>query len=267
MDGHKPVVRLWLVSLGFFIMLYFFWAHVKAGKPGSLPDARSRARQIPAPHTDEKLHKFNLTGFDDRGKKFWNLQGDTAKIDSDKVVYLDQNVTLKLRDNTVIKTDHLKWSQDGASLDTDAEVRVNHENTRITGRGAAGRPNEGFVQLNHDIRMVIDEVSGHPTTVTCEGPMKIYYRQNKMIFFRHVKAVDSRGVLTANRMDVLFAPDQKRVSQIVAVGQVVIERAGDITHSHRVLYTLATGSVRLEGNPEITLQKGSAARLDGTSGN
>ena len=83
-----------------------------------------------------------------------------------------------------------------------------------------------------------------------------------MVFYRHVKAVDDRGVLKANRMDVLFDSEQKKVSQIIATGNVTIERGTDTTHSQRAIYTLATGSIRLEGNPEITMHKESAKILD-----
>jgi lipopolysaccharide export system protein LptA len=83
-----------------------------------------------------------------------------------------------------------------------------------------------------------------------------------MIFYRKVKVVDERGILKANRMDVLFDPEEKKVSQIIAIGNVTIERGTDTTHSQRAIYSLATGSVRLEGNPEITLHKDSAKLLD-----
>jgi hypothetical protein len=43
----------------------------------------------------------------------------------------------------------------------------------------------------------------------------------------------------------------------------VIVRGEDRTHSRRAIYTLATGSIRLEGNPEITLHKGQTGILDG----
>lgn len=209
---------------------------------------------------DQEFKKFSLVGFDDQGKKFWNLEGDTAKINPDKIVYLQQNVTLKLRDDTIIRTDNVQWSQDGGVMRTNAPVDVDHQSVKIKGIGALGRPAESFIQLNRDI-----DVSIQPNThITCKGPMKIYYKDNKLIFYRDVKVVDQRGSLSANRMDVLFDPETKKVKQIFAMGNVVIVRAGDTTRSHKAIYSLATGSIRLEGNPEITLHKGSTALLDGT---
>ena len=213
---------------------------------------------IAATAHDQSLQKFSLTGFDDQGKKFWNLEGDTATIDSGQKVFLDQNVTLKLKDNSIVRTDHVQWSQDGGILRTQAPVFVTHENTEIKGRGAIGRLNDSFIQLNRDIEMLINKT----TLLTCQGPLKIYYKENRMIFYRKVKVVDERGVLKANRMDVIIDPVQKKVSQIIAVGNVTIERGTDTTHSQRAIYSVATGSVRLEGNPEITLHKDSAKILD-----
>jgi lipopolysaccharide export system protein LptA len=121
-----------------------------------------------------------------------------------------------------------------------------------------GRLNDSFIQLNRDIEMLINR----STLLTCDGPLKIFYKENRMVFYRKVKVVDDRGVLKANRMDVLFDPEQKKVSQIIAIGNVIIERGTDITHSQRAIYSLATGSVRLEGNPEITMHKESSKILD-----
>ena len=226
-------------------------------------DQRSAARR-PATQEmiqssrDQSLQKFSLTGFDEQGKKFWNLEGDTARIDQGQTVFLDQNVTLKLKDSTIVRTDHVQWSQDGGVLRTHAAVFVTHENADIKGQGAIGRLNDSFIQLNRDIEMLINK----STLLTCQGPLKIYYKENKMIFYRKVKVVDERGVLKANRMDVLFDPVQKKVSQIIAMGNVSIERGSDTTHSQRAIYSLASGSIRLEGNPEITLHKDSSKILD-----
>ena len=237
--------------------IYFLTRDTAVKEIKSLPHHTSSSETIHRSQ-DQSLQKFSLTGFDEQGKKFWNLEGDTARIDPGQTVFLDQNVTLKLKDNTVVRTDHVQWSQDGGVLRTRAAVFVAHENADIKGRGAIGRLSDSFIQLNHDIEMLINK----STLLTCQGPLKIYYKENRMIFYRKVKVVDERGVLKANRMDVLFDPQQKKVSQIIASGDVTIERGTDTTHSQRAIYSLVSGSIRLEGSPEITLHKDSAKILD-----
>ncbi len=204
---------------------------------------------------EQRLKKFNLTGFDDKGEKFWNLQGESAKIDVGQTVFLDENVTLRLRDNTLIKTDHVQWSQDGGTMRTNSKVFVDHATVKVTGIGAVGRPNDGFIQLNRKIHMVTD----NGAVLTCDGPMKIYYNQNKMVLYRNVKVTDQRGTLTAKRMDVLFDSKEQKAKKIIAEGDVVIQRGTDTTRSRRAIYTVANGSIRLEGDPEITMHKESAA--------
>jgi len=238
------------------VFIFFLTNENKIKQTPQAPDKIKRESAVSS--TDQSLQKFSLTGFDDQGKKFWNLEGDRASIDPGQSVFLEQNVVLKLKDSTVIRTDHVQWSQDGGILRTPALVFVTHQNAQVKGRGAVGRLNDNFIQLNRDIEMVINQT----TRLTADGPLKIYYKENKMIFYRRVKVVDERGVLTANRMDVLFDQEQKKVSQIIANGHVTIQRGSDTTRSQRAIYTMATGSVRLEGNPEITLHKESAKILD-----
>ncbi len=223
---------------------------------------KTKERRVVEANQNQNLEKFSLAGFDDKGKKFWNLEGDNATIDTGQTVYLDKNVTFKLQDNTTIYTDRVRWYQDTGVMKTSATVFVDHETTKVTGRGAIGKPADSFIQINRHITMKIND----STTLTCLGPMKIYYKQNRMIFYRKVKVVDDKGVLTANRMDVIFSPTQKKVEQIVAVGDVVIARGADTTHSRRAIYTLATGSVRLEGNPQIMIHKDGKALLNGPFG-
>ena len=249
-----PLLLLPLILTG---AVLFYYGNLKFRRAPSV-SSPLRSELVNSSH-DQQLQKFSLTGFDDTGKSNWKLEGDAAKVDPGRTVYLDQNVTLKLQDNTLIRTDHVQWSQDGGELRTASIVTVEHENATVRGRGAYGRPNEGYIQLNHDIEMLING----STKLNCVGPLKIYYHENLMSFFRKVKVVDSRGVLTSNRMDVKFDPVSKRIKEITALGNVVIVRGQDTTRSQRAIYSVDTGSVRLEGSPEVTLHKGSGGILDG----
>ena len=254
MHRNFPLLLLPLTLAG--SLVYFLWTAKPAPDNRKVEPARSELVQS---SQDQKLRKFSLTGFDDKGKSNWNLEGDKAKIDPTHMVFLDQNVTLRLKDNTVIKSDHVQWSQDGGTLRTDTWVTVDHENAKVRGRGAYGRPNEGFIQLDRDITMTMN----NSTKLTCKGPLKIYYNENIMYFFRRVKVTDERGTLSSNRMNVTFDPDTRKIREITAIGNVVIERGNDTTHSKRAIYSLDTGSVRLEGDPEITLHKTGGSLLDG----
>lgn len=245
-----PFYLFAFLLLGAFAFLFF---QGKAQKYTRKKDPQTKT--IADSGRDQRLQKFTLTGFDNTGQKFWNLQGETAKIDPGQTIYLDENVTLRLKDNTVIRTDRVQWSQDGGTMRTDAPVFVDHEAVKVKGIGAVGRPSDSFIQLNRKIEMTANDGS----VLTCEGPMKIYYNENKMVLYRNVKAVDKRGTLLAKRMDVFFEDEKKEVKQIIATGDVSILRGSDTTHSKRAIYTVATGSIRLEGDPDITVHEGSDA--------
>ncbi len=262
---HRQNLPLSIAVAAFITLIAALVFSSQLRKPGELARNKSLRAELIKSSQDQQLEQFNLTGFDEHGKRAWNLEGTAAKIDPGQTVFLDKNVTLKLKDATIIRTDHVQWSQDGGVLKTDSVVRVDHENAQITGIGARGKMQENFIQLNRRIDMLIKQTAADkPARLTCSGPLKIFFKENKMIFYRNVKIVDDRGTLTANRMDVFFDPDEKKVNQIVAMGDVIITRGTDTTRSQRAIYTVATGSIRLEGNPEITLHKESSAILDAT---
>ncbi len=251
-----------LVLLILFSAVLFLFLHVRSSARLKNSRGESREEIIRSSH-DQKLQKFSLTGFDDKGQKFWNLEGDTAKIDLGDTVFLEDNVTLKLKNDTIIKTDHVTWTQDKGLLRTNSPVFVTRDDTHIKGKGAYGRLHESFVQINREVEMDIQP----GTRLTCLGPMKIFYNENRMVFFRHVTVTDSKGTLTSNRMDVYFDPEQKKTKEIIAIGDVVIDRGSDTTRAERATYLPATGSVKLEGSPEITLHQGSAELLHAPTGN
>ena len=253
---HLPLILLiGLIGGGLFLIVWGFRAKPK--ETAKDPVSSQVRERLVSTGTDQELQKFSLSGFDEKGKRFWKLEGDAAKIDQGQTVTLKNNVTLRLRDDTLVRTDRLEWAQGGGELRTDAPVFVDHQNTKIKGSGAYGLPNQSFIQINKTIEMTVNAT----TTITCDGPMKIYYRDNKAVFYRNVKVVDGRGILTARRMDVYFDNQEKKVTQIIALGDVVIERASDRTRSQRAIYTPSTGSLRLEGNPEVTLTKGASPAL------
>lgn len=259
--NHLPLFLLGaLIASG---LLLIFWGYGKPEKAVKKTGVQESRERIIGASADQELQKFSLSGFDEKGRRSWKLEGDAARIDQGQTVYLRNNVTLRLHEDTLVRTDRLEWSQGGGMMSTDAPVFVDHQNTKIKGIGAYGLPNQSFIQLNSTIEMLVNAV----TTIACDGPMKIYYRENKAVFFRKVKVVDARGVLTARRMDVYFDNQEKKVTQIIALGDVVIERGSDTTRSKRAIYTPSTGSLRLEGSPEVTLHKNSTRPFDASPRN
>ena len=242
----KPLV--WMgVAAGVCVALFLFWA---SRRSAAEHESERRARTEAGSPEDQKVQKFHLTGLDENGKEFWVLEGETARIEPGEVIELDRNVMLKLKD-TVIRSDHVRWSPARQTLETDTWVSVDQPSTTIRGEGAIARPKEGFVQLNRNVEMVLNG----STRVTCKGPLKIFYRLNRALFYKDVKITDAKGELTAARMEVLFDRETKKVTQVIARGNVVTRRGEDTTRSESATYNVATASVKLEGRPQILLHQ------------
>ncbi|MBI4352657.1 MAG: LPS export ABC transporter periplasmic protein LptC [Candidatus Omnitrophica bacterium] len=254
--GYSKLFSIGITAFVVGAVLFFFVFSGPRKSHGAVSSASAPPRALG--EENHELHKFSLTGFDDHGKKFWNLEGETAKVDPSQSVYLDDHVTLRLKDDTVVRTDHLEWLPEKGRLRTPAPVYVDHPDIQIKGMGAFGKLNENFIQINRQI-----EVRIHQTTqLVCQGPMKIFYKENRISFYRKVKVTDERGVLTADRMEVFLDSKEKKVRQITAFGRVVVERGSDVTRAEKATYLVATGVVRLEGNPEIILNQTTAGGED-----
>lgn len=225
-------------------------------------DAHLKKGSSSAP-AEQTLHHFELVGFDETGKKFWKLTGDRATIKEEgEEILVNKNVLLSIQSTTQIRTDRIYWNKNSTSFWTDAPVKVLREDLTMEGVGAFGKPTEYFVQLHRHIKMAIDA----KTTVICEGPLKIFYREHIASFYRHVRIRDPQGTVLAQRMDVFFDADTKKVTHIDMVGQVEIFRGNDHSRSNRAIYTVATGAIRLE-KPQITIREKKGWTQDGSSGN
>ena len=113
-----PLLFLPLIIAG---AVFYYYNNLKSDRSGSRFLDPARSAMVRASH-DQELQKFSLSGFDDTGKSNWKLEGESAKIDPGQTIFLNENVTLRLRDNTIIRTDHVQWSQDGGTMRTDQRL-------------------------------------------------------------------------------------------------------------------------------------------------
>jgi len=209
---------------------------------GAGPDEGDREAQI--------IERFELEGFGDDGERAWRLQGDRAHVKDGGDVFIERDVELNLAGGTDIFADKVYWQNTRSRFLTNRPVKIEHEGIGIEGRGALGRLERQFVQINQDIRMIIN--SG--TIVTSRGPMKIYRDENRVVLYRDVWILDEQGSVSADRMDGFFDPEARKIIAIVAKGDVRISRGEDVTYSEVAIYDNRTGSVRLEGSPQIDIR-------------
>jgi lipopolysaccharide assembly outer membrane protein LptD (OstA) len=197
------------------------------------------------------IEHFTLEGFDDGGDESWKLQGDSAHVSSATDVFIEKNVVLTMLGGAVIHSDKVFWQNNKTRFTTTQPVMVSHRNIQVKGRGAIGKLNQKSIQINQDIRMLI-EPDG--TWVTCRGPMRILQIENRVTLYHDVRIADDRGDLVADRMDAYFDPDTKKIILITAAGNVRITRGEDVSVADKAIYDTRTGSIRLEGLPEISIR-------------
>ncbi len=243
---------LWLILaiiLGTVLKTAFFGSSVNlAWKNNSYtPNQKLVENQI--------LERFELEGFDDEGEQAWQLVGDTAHILEDGDIFIEKNVLLSVEKQIDVKGDKVLWQSQKSRFITNQDVVISHKDVEIQGTGSMGMVNDKFVQINRKIRMMIR--SG--TIVTCYGPAKIYYDENRVALYRDVWILDERGAVSADRMDGYFDPKEKELISVVASGNVRISRGEDVTFSDKAIYDTRTGSVRLEGAPEIDIRSAESA--------
>jgi len=237
------------VFLAFAALAMFFSARDRERRPALSGEAGS---------TDQVIERFTLEGFDGSGERFWELEGDVAHVWPNTDVFIEKNVKLRIRNTTAIRSDKVLWRNSDSKFMTRMPVEIDHEAHRITGVGAVGRATEEFLQINRDIRMELDG----PVLVTCDGPLQIFRAEKRAVFRRGVRIRDTKGTVTADRMDVFFDAETGKATRIVARGSVVITRGRNVSHSDEAVYDTVTQSVKLVGAPRISAHQDDMAELE-----
>jgi len=99
--------------------------------------------------------------------------------------------------------------------------------------------------------------------ITCDGPLVVDYDKNVARFHDNVVAEDQRGKLRADVMDVYYSKTTRRVSKIVATGNVVVDNPdGNQTYSDNVIYLAEEGRIILGGDAEALYKEGSKSLAD-----
>ena len=182
-------------------------------------------------------------------------------------VHLKQNVVATTADGTRLLTEELDIHPTEKVMETQVGVQVKKDNINIEGMGAQGDSQLKKVKFKKNVTVVIQGTEeqlpeggrseGGPTVITCDGPLVIDYSKNIAHFKDNVVAEDKRGKLIADVMDVYYNKVSRRVSKIVALGNVVIENPdGNKTFSDSVIYLADEGRIILGGDTEALYYDG-----------
>ncbi len=196
------------------------------------------------------------------------ITADQGQYDKEKnKVHLQKNVVATTEDGTRLLAEALDIHPSKRMMETDVATQVKKDNIDIEGTGAQGDSRLKKVRFKKNVTVIVQDPEkknqGKPTTITCDGPLMIDYEQNIAHFKDHVVAQDERGRLTADNMDVYYNKSTRRVSKIIAVGNVVIDNPdGNKTYSDNVIYLAEEGRIILGGDSEALYFEGSQKDLE-----
>ncbi|MBI3999329.1 MAG: LPS export ABC transporter periplasmic protein LptC [Candidatus Omnitrophica bacterium] len=235
--------------------------------------------------TAQHVYSFSFSKYTDDGEKELEIEGDSADIFSKNVglinviakayaeespvtitadqgsldratsqILLNHNVVATTENGTRLMTEQLQINPSDKRMDTEVETKVKKDNIHIEGLGATSDSQLSKVIFKKNVTVVIQDPeseSKSPTVVTSNGPLEIDYRRNIAHFSKNVVARHAQGTLTADYMDVIYEKESRRVSKMIARGNVIIVSIeGNKTFSDNAVYLTKEGRIILGGDVE-----------------
>jgi LPS export ABC transporter protein LptC len=290
------MVKKILVACGIFIVIYTALIFAQIFLDGRF-NKNVKKKEVVVPETTHKLYSFSFSKYTPNGEKEIEIEGDSANIlektvslmnvvakayaeetpvtltadtgNYDKAmnrVHLKKNVVATTENGTRLLTEELQILPSEHVMETDVDAQVKKDNINVQGTGARGDSNLKKVKFKKNVTVIVqdpnDKAQG-PTTITCDGPLIVDYDKNIAHFQDNVVALDARGKLAADKMDVYYNRVSKKVSKIVALGSVVIENPdGNKTYSDSVIYLAEEGRIILGGDIEALYNEGDKTNED-----
>ena len=227
------------------------------------PPAQSQESQEPTQQIDE----FSLAGYEEKGKKSWDISGKSADIlentvklkdvesnlygDSEDIkltaekgdfdkkegkIHLEQDVVITTSTGARLTTDSLDWDKKNRLVTTEDVVNITRDNMVTVASGAKGEPNLNKVTLEKDVKVDIhsskevpkDIATKNEITITCDGPLEIDYGRNIAIFKNNV-LVDTEGMqINSDLMNIYFLSTDKSAAQPNEPGAIMGTRIDKI---------------------------------------
>ncbi len=289
------MLRRMIVIALLCLAAYVLWIQFQVlSQKGVFKSAKASKQQ----DETQKVYFFSFTKYTSAGSKEIEIEGDSANILAETVdllnvvakayaeetpvtitadkgkyqkktnmVHIEQNVVATTQDGTRMTTEELDIYPDKHILENEVQTIVRKNNINVDGVGARGDTNLKRVKFKKNVTVIVQPDKGaaeDPTVITCDGPLEIDYNHNIAYFKDNVVAKDRRGTLHSDTMDVFYSKQNKKVSKIIARGNVMIEIPdGNKTYSDNVVYLADEGRVILGGDTEALYAGGSKDSLGG----
>ncbi len=257
----------------------------------------NEAAQTQAANPDQQLDTFTLTGYDDDGRRRWDLQGTEASLENNIVtiqkpngvgydaerrayltaktaevdqrtrnILLQEDVTVHTSDGVWFTAPKLEWVPDIERAHTDTAVRIETDHMLLRGVGFDGMAHLKQARVHADVDVVLnpsddDLPGGGPkqVNITCKGPLDFEYEKGLVTFHEEVHVIDGNGELFSDILVAHLNDDRRTIRFVEATGNVRIEQQGHHANSDRALYEPAKGKITLLGKPSLLLKPESEA--------
>ncbi|MBF0494394.1 MAG: LPS export ABC transporter periplasmic protein LptC [Candidatus Omnitrophica bacterium] len=232
------------------------------------------------PGVDQKMLTFSIDGRSTKGVRQWHLEGRTAEImgeainldtleavaygdkfsvniESDSGVYrkdkseveLIGHVKVTSEDGGILMTDRAVWSHATKDITTETLVSIERKELVAVGKGGMANSEKKIAKLLKDVTVKLEP----STLIHCDGPLDIDLNTFVAVFYNNVKVKDKDGKLTADKLIVTIDQAKRKISEVIAEGNVKLYKGNSYTICEKVRYTDGTKSVEFLGRPKIVI--------------
>lgn len=233
--------------------------------------------------TFQKMDGFYLSSYKQNGMRNWELHGkeaflydayidinkmearyfalrDTITIKSQKAkldktnmdVFLRENVKITNQTGSTLLTDSLNWKQQTNLIETNDWVQGDNTSMHITAKGLNADTQLRKVNFMEEVVVTLpDEKTSSTIVITCQGPLKIEFSQEKATFHKDVVVESPEGKLFSDLATVFFNTKEKKIIKIVAEDNVRIVKDNNISFAQKATFNAQSQELVLEGKPKI----------------
>lgn len=184
-----------------------------------------------------------------------SLHGEMDKATNISILY--DNVVIKLTEKMNAYTDNLKYEPDKRRILTDDAVTIIGERMKVSGKGFVADLAEQSTQIKNDIELGIEstlfETGVEPlpqqnTHITSSGPFVFDKRTNTATFLSNARVTRGTLTLLADNLVLHLNPDNGKLTQLVATGNVVASDAPTVAKANTLTWDTTSQILTLEGD-------------------
>lgn len=267
------------IAFGAAFLVFWWIAGWFTQDPGK--DEKMHSEPVDSEPVEQEISSFSIYGRSPKESRRWALEGLTARI-IDEIIHLEGlsahvidkadgrvdlsseegfyfrdegfveligNVRIVTENGAEVITEKAAWSQLTNEITSDSEVRIKMDSLEAVGTGAVANSDAMTAQLNSNVSVFMEP----DTWVYCSGPLKVMQDKNRAEFYDDVVVVDEAGRLISDVLTVHFDPESRRISKVVAEGNVRVKRGKSYTLSEKAVFTESTESAKLTGRARVVI--------------